>query len=282
MNYAFNQENSAVVVCVAPNGAKKTYNDHPAIPLTPDEMASEAVACVNTGASVLHLHVRGDQLEHSLDINRYRAAIKAIKAQTKNTLLVQVTTESVGRYDALQQSNLIKDLKPAAASIALKELAPKDSDIANLNELCEFSRTHEIGLQFIVYSAQEAERLVGLTRNGDLACDKPNTLFVLGRYHEHQQSNPRQLLPFLANWPENWPWSVCAFGHQETLCMTAGVALGGHVRVGFENNLFRPDGTRADNNADLVRNIVDLVQHTNRKVATVEQAMTVYGATRLT
>ena len=64
--------------------------------------------------------------------------------------------------------------------------------------------------------------------------------------------------------------------------MTASVALGGHVRVGFENNLLKPDGTRADSNADLVRNICDLVQHTNRKVATVEQAMAVYGATRLT
>jgi 3-keto-5-aminohexanoate cleavage enzyme len=47
-------------------------------------------------------------------------------------------------------------------------------------------------------------------------------------------------------------WSVCAFGRRETACVTAAALLGGHARVGFENNLSLPDGARAASNADLV------------------------------
>jgi uncharacterized protein (DUF849 family) len=60
-------------------------------------------------------------------------------------------------------------------------------------------------------------------------------------------------LPFLApGLPRFRHWSVCAFGARETACVAAGALLGGHVRVGFENNLFMPDGSQARDNAELV------------------------------
>ena len=64
---------------------------------------------------------------------------------------------------------------------------------------------------------------------------------------------PRDLLPFLApDMPRFHSWSVCAFGRRETACVTAAALLGGHGRVGFENNFSLPDGARAASNADLV------------------------------
>jgi 3-keto-5-aminohexanoate cleavage enzyme len=49
---------------------------------------------------------------------------------------------------------------------------------------------------------------------------------------------------------------VCAFGRREAACVVAAALLGGHIRVGFENNLLLPDGTLAGSNADLVRQVV--------------------------
>ena len=67
-------------------------------------------------------------------------------------------------------------------------------------------------------------------------------------------SEPADLLPFLAAHDGATPWAVCAFGPREAACALTAAALGGHMRVGFENNLFLPDGTLAPDNAALVRN----------------------------
>jgi uncharacterized protein (DUF849 family) len=76
---------------------------------------------------------------------------------------------------------------------------------------------------------------------------------VLGRHSVGQKSSPADLLPFLApDSPSFGQWMVCAFGGQETACVTAAALLGGHARVGFENNLFLPDGAPASGNQDLV------------------------------
>lgn len=269
-----------VVICIAPNGARRTHADHPALPITPAEIAREAAACADAGATVIHLHVRDEAGGHSLDANRYSAAIAAIESEVGEKMLVQVTTEAVGIYRPEQQIDLVRELRPQAASVALRELVPDDAALAGAAHFFEWASREGVALQFIVYSAEEASRLAELVRRGVVAQAAPNTLFVLGRYTAGQQSSPMALLPFLHHWPAHWPWSVCAFGAAEAQCMTAAIGLGGHARVGFENNLLRADGTTALRNADLVDNLRTLVSCTGRRVATVDEARSVYGAPR--
>lgn len=84
-------------------------------------------------------------------------------------------------------------------------------------------------------------------------------LFVLGRYSAGQKSSPADLLPFLAAWRETGldqsgvEWAVCAFGKQEADCAATAVMLGGHARIGFENNMTLPDGAMAPDNAALLQ-----------------------------
>lgn len=113
-----------VVICVAPNGARKTRSDHPALPVSADEIAREALACADAGASALHLHVRDAHGGHTLDTGRYREVMQALDDVLGNRLLVQVTTEAVGMYQPEQQRDLLRELRPQAASVALRELIP--------------------------------------------------------------------------------------------------------------------------------------------------------------
>lgn len=267
-----------VVICVAPNGARRTRADHPALPITPAEIASEALACADAGASVIHLHVRDDANRHSLDTQRYRAAMDAIHDQVGDRMLVQVTTEAVGVYQPQRQMALVRELHPQAASVALRELVPDDDALSPAGEFFEWAHREGVALQFIVYTPQEAVRLTELVTRGVVAQSVPNTLFVLGRYTAGQQSDASDLLPFLREWPALWPWSVCAFGDTEAQCMSTAIGLGGHARVGFENNLMRSDGTVALRNADLVDNLRVLAGCAGRRVATVDEARTLYGA----
>ena len=99
-----------------------------------------------------------------------------------------------------------------------------------------------------------------MVERGDVPAEIP-VLYVLGRYTVGQTSEPRDLLPFVASdAPRFAKWSVCAFGRHEAACVAAAALLGGHVRVGFENNLLLPDGRQASSNADLVRVVADATQ----------------------
>lgn len=268
---------TSAVICVAPNGARRTSADHAALPVTPSQIARDAAACAEAGASVIHLHVRDDAGRHSLDAQRYRDAIAAIRQAVGERLLVQVTTEAVGVYTAQQQMALLRELRPEAASVALRELIPDDANLVEASRFFAWARSEHICLQFIVYEPGEVRRLQALVERGVLPQRTPAVLFVLGRYSVGQQSDPLDLLPFLQAWPRNWPWSVCAFGVQEAPCMAAAIGLGGHARVGFENNLLRPDGLPAASNAESVANVRALVACSGRPLADAAQARRVYG-----
>jgi 3-keto-5-aminohexanoate cleavage enzyme len=267
-----------VVVCVAPNGARRTQADHPALPMRPYEIAADALACAEAGASVIHLHVRDDRGGHVLDAGRYREAMGLIERAVGDRLLVQVTTEAVGRYTPQQQMALLRELRPRAASVALRELMPDAAGAEAVAGFLAWALREGVALQYIVYDADDARRLVACVGAGTVPQRAPNALFVLGRYAAGQQSSPRDLLAFVQAWPQGWAWSVCAFGAAEAACMAAAIGLGGHARVGFENNLHRADGTLATHNADLVANVAGIARRSGRGVATAAQARTLYGA----
>jgi 3-keto-5-aminohexanoate cleavage enzyme len=267
-----------LTICVAPNGARKTRSDHPALPMTSDDMVREALACADAGATALHLHVRDGQGGHSLDVTRYRETMRALERALGQRLLVQVTTEAVGKYQPEQQRALLRELRPQAASVAVRELIPDASHEQASGDLFHWAARENVALQYIVYSADDAARLKQLVASGVVPQTRPNTLFVLGRYTANQQSQATALLPFLHGWPEDWPWSVCAFGSAEARCLAAAIALGGHVRVGFENNVHLPDGSVAGGNADLVRNAAAIAALTGRPLADAAATRRLYGA----
>lgn len=266
---------AALVIAVAPNGARRVKADHPAIPLTPREIAATAATCADAGATVLHLHVRDDAGRHSLDVERYRAAAAAVRDGAGDRLVIQATTEAVGIYSAHEQMAMVRALRPEAVSLAIRELAVDDAEAADF-----FAWVDRAGIapQYILYDTADRDRLVALQARGIVPQAAPNALFVLGRYTAGQQSDPRALLPFLAGWPADWPWSLCAFGAAEAACVAAAAALGGHARVGFENNMTLPDGRVASGNEALVANLAAVAARIGRPLATAAQARSTYGA----
>jgi len=268
---------SPVVICVAPNGARRGKADHSRLPMTAAELADEAAQLVEAGAHALHLHVRDAQGGHSLDPKLYREALAAIHARVGNRLVVQVTTESAGRYRVEEQIAVVRDLVPRFMSMAIRELIPDASHESGAADFLAWAAQQRIGIQFILYDAMDVGTLVRLHSRGLISFNHPHGLFVLGRYSESGLSDPRDLLPFVATWPVDWPWTVCAFGRTEPLCLAAAVALGGHVRVGFENNLWAPDGAPARDNAAAVINVRRMVECTGRRLATHDEAVTLYA-----
>lgn len=242
-----------LIIAVAPNGARRKQADHPAIPVTPAETAATAALCADAGASLLHLHVRDKAEGHILDAEAYTEAIAAVRKAVGDRMIVQITTEAVGRYGPDEQMAVVRAVRPEAVSVAVRELIPDPShETAAASFLAELAR-QDVLVQHIVYSGAEVIRLRSLIARGVVPDDRPAfPLFVLGRYSAGQVSEPKDLLPFYSAWGSAGPWAMCAFGPREAACCALAASLGGHVRVGFENNLWRPDGGVAAHNAELV------------------------------
>ncbi|MBN9070094.1 MAG: 3-keto-5-aminohexanoate cleavage protein [Rhizobiales bacterium] len=242
-----------VAIAVAPNGGRRTKVDHSAVPLTAAELARTAAECLYAGASMIHIHVRKPDGSHLLDVEAYRQAIAAIRAEVGDRLVVQITTEALGVYAPVEQIAVLKTVRPEAASLALRELAPDDAAEPAFAEALSWMKQENVLPQIILYNPGEAVRLAAMIQRGLVPWSDIPVLYVLGRYTVSQTSQPTDLLPFLApDMPRFSSWSVCAFGRYEAACVTAAALLGGHVRVGFENNLLLPDGSLASSNAALV------------------------------
>ncbi len=283
MMLAANLAAMPLVVSVAPTGARKDKQAHPGLPMTPDEIAETARACLAVGASMIHLHVRDQDGRHSIDVGAYREAGDAVRDAVGDGLIIQVTSEAVGRFSPAEQMAMVRSLRPEAVSVAIRELVATPEDETVAREFFAWSvGDAQILLQYILYSPEDVARFLVLCLSGTIPRRSRNILFVLGRYSADQRSAPQDLLPFLAAMAEQdgaiTSWSVCAFGAQECACALTAAAFGGHPRVGFENNLQLADGTTADNNASLVAQIRDGAALLGRPLAGAAEARQIFGA----
>jgi 3-keto-5-aminohexanoate cleavage enzyme len=266
-----------LVITVAPNGARRGKADHPAIPLTPAEIGIEAAHCQEAGAAMIHLHVRDAEGRHSLDPDLYRDAIAAVRREASSDLIIQVTTEAVGLYTPDQQIAAIKALQPEAFSVAVRELIPNAASETAAARFLKEQAEHGVFVQYILYDENDVRQFTDLADREVIPRTRASGLFVLGRYTPGQQSSPSDLLPFLNVWDLDMPWALCAFGRREAACAIAAACLGGHVRVGFENNLHLPDGSLAPDNAALVRGVAYAARSLGLAIATSDEAKCVFS-----
>lgn len=258
---------SPAILTVAPNGARRVKTDHPAIPLTAGELAREAALCRDAGAAMIHAHVRRADGRHLLDADAYRDATTAIRRAAGPGMVVQITTEAAGLYQPAEQMRVVREVRPEAVSLAIRELVPDADHEVEASGFFAWMRQREIMAQVILYSPDDLVRYHDLKARGVLGVGVDFLLFVLGRYKADQQSRPADLLPFLTGIGALPPWSVCAFGWQEAACAQVALSLGGHARVGFENNLHLPDGSIAPGNAALVAKVAEAAGITGRRLA---------------
>ena len=246
-------------IMVAPNGARLTKEHHPNLPMTIGETVETAAACYKEGAGALHAHIRDEDGNHLLDAGYYRELIDEMAIKVPD-MEVQITTESVGRYDAPFQRYIVRAVQPTSASAGLRELLSDSHEMAATRF---YHDMHEAGIdiQHILYGGEDVTLFQLSLVKGILPPVYHHLIFVLGRYTDGQQSHPDQLAPFFKLFSEaelaEHDWSVCAFGAGEMDCLMAAHQNGGKCRIGFENSLTMADGTMAPSNEAKVAELVE-------------------------
>lgn len=259
------------ILMVAPNGARRTKADHPGLPLTVAETAAEAARAAGAGAAILHAHVRDAEGAHVLDAGLYRELVAEV-ARTAPGMLVQITTEAVGRYTPEDQAALVRAVRPAMVSVALREMAP-DAEMAHAARFYAWAAEAGVHVQHILYDRRDADRLDALLADGTVPPALDCRLIVLGRYGE-RGADPADLDAFET---PGAPWFLCAFGAAEGAAVARALARGGHARVGFENNLLDRDGRPAASNAVLVAEAARAAHALGRPVASAADAARILG-----
>lgn len=237
-------------IMVAPNGARRTIQDHPALPVTISHIIETAIECKNVGADGIHAHVRDENQKHILDAGLYKELIAEFEKHLPD-FFVQITTESVGQYSPQQQRQLVHDVAPKAVSISIGEMMADDNEVATRN-LYHWAMEADVQVQHILYSVRDVARFLVLLEREIIPAQDHQLLFVLGRYTKGNQSLPNELDPFLTAIrliEQKIEWAICAFGQGETDCLKYAHKKGGKIRIGFENNLQNKDGSIAVNNA---------------------------------
>jgi len=232
-----------LIITTAPNGAYKQLSDHPQVPLTAESLARTAKQCLDAGASMLHLHIRDAQGGHSLDVQGYRNATAAVRAAVGKEMVLQITSEAAKVYQAPAQMAMVQALRPEAVSVGLREFDQPEIGEKGLADFFAGLVREKVMTQVILYDVKDMQRWQDLRQRGVVPDAPWFLLFVLGRYTAGQTSNPTDLVPFVHAHTTGEPWAVCAFGATEHACVSAAASLGGHVRVGFENNLFLKNGS---------------------------------------
>lgn len=241
---------------VAPNGGRLTKADHPEVPISLEEIVATAVECHAAGADGLHFHVRDQNGQHVLDAGLYKEALSELRRAVPH-MLCQITTEAMDRYSPQQQRQLVDSIQPTAVSVSLAEML-SDGETTAATMFYARCKERDIAVQHILYNRQDLDTLSHWVEAGNLSSDGLQILYVLGRYSAPQNSIVTDLDPILAWLPQlrfTLDWAACAFGRNETSCLLAAARHGGKIRIGFENSIYKSDGSVARSNRDRVADI---------------------------
>lgn len=243
---------------VAPNGARRGKVDHPALPITDEELIETTLACHKAGADGVHLHLRDAIGNHLLDAGRYQALLNEL-TNLAPEMYLQVTSEAAGKYSSDAQRAMVRRLQPRHVSVAMREMVRSPEEWPAARDFYQWATETGVSVQHILYSPQEVRTFVEACACGDIPGSSHQIIFVQGSYANGSRDSialETYLHPLAeAKLLADIDWMVCAFGAQETASLVRAAELGGKARVGFENSLWNADGTLAKDNAERVREV---------------------------
>lgn len=267
-----------LIISAALVGSWPTKAQNPNVPITEEEIAEAAVESAKAGAAIVHIHVRDDEGKVTGDLDRYAKVQRLIRESGADVLVNLSTSGGVGRATDDQRAG-VAGLKPDIASFDAGSLNFGQTVFLNppafLDRLADEMGAHGVKPEIECFEPGHVANALRLIDDGKLT--PPFWFqFVLG-VRGGSPGTPRQLLHLLDMIPTGAEWSVCGIGRAQLPLGTMAMAMGGHVRTGFEDNLFYHKGVPATSNAQLVARLVRIAGELGRPVATPAQTRDLLG-----
>jgi uncharacterized protein (DUF849 family) len=277
-----------IITCALTGGGAMTKNSKH-VPITPRDIAQEGIAAAKAGAAVIHIHVRDPETgAPSMGLDLYREVVTRIR-DSGTEVLINLTTGMGATYnppidDPARAEILVRppaeriahvlELRPDICSLDVATMNFDANPIVNSPDHLRYMAREIYGVgvkpELEVFDLGQVGLALHLLQQGDLR--QPAFFqFCLG-IRGGAPATPEALLAMKGMLPAGMAWSAFAISRDEFPMVALSVVLGGHVRVGLEDNLFIAPGKLAQGNAPLVERAVQIIQGIGEEVATPADA----------
>lgn len=271
------------IITAALTGVLATRAQSPAIPYTPEEIAEEARRSVEAGASIVHIHARQDSGLPAYDVQTYARIDREVRRRCPDVIM-NFSTGAMGVPTA-ERVQHIRELKPDLAALNMGSMNYAIYSAKNK----QFYHDHVFAnpfkdMRYFLEAMNEAGTRpemecfdTGHINNAapliDLGILQPPYQFslimgVLGGI----PATTKNLVHQVDQLPAQSFWQVIAVGRKQWPMIAAAISMGGHIRVGLEDNLYLPDGSLANSNGEAVSAAVEMVHLSGGAVATITEA----------
>ena len=282
----YGAETKKLIITVACTGGMQGKEVNPNMPISPDEQAQTAYDCYNAGASILHLHVRDKDGQATADLNVYSEVLTKIKArcpiitQVGNGIGIRDFADRKNPYQFNMEERLtLVNIRPKpdmftinAGTIDTWNIVYFENPIPFNEKFCRLAKENGVpDIEAEIYNLGQLANILHLRDNGFLS-EPLHINFVHGMAGGSMPPTPESLLHFVRAIPEGTWWQTMAIGRHQIPMITLAIAMGGNVRIGFEDNVYYGKGELAKSNAQMVERVVRLAKEVGREVATAEEA----------
>lgn len=276
-----------VIISCALTGAAELSGKNKAVPVTPQEIADSAIAVARAGAAIAHIHVREPGTgKPSMRLELYREVVERIR-QSGVDVLINLTTGAGARYLPGTQDPLVAAagttlthwqrrvehvvaLKPDVCSLDVGTLNFGEwvfvNTPADLREMAKTIRQTGVKPELEVFDLGHI-RLARYLVENDLIAQPPLFQLCLG-IPWGAPATPETMMAMRDQLPDGAIWASFGIGAAQFPMVAQAVLLGGHVRVGFEDNLYLAHGVPAPSNAALVEKAVEIIKQLGERPAT--------------
>jgi 3-keto-5-aminohexanoate cleavage enzyme len=269
-----------VIVTAAVTGSRPTKEMNPSVPYTPQEIAEAAVECFKAGAAIAHIHVRDPKTGKSdFKLDLFREVLERIREQCD--MLVNLTTSALflSGPDVIEQRLKPVELKPDICSLDIGSVNFQDRVFINPPEWLEIAarrmRDRGVKPEIEVFDVGHIYQASYHIQKGFFQ-DPPWFQLCMGT-RWGIDATPENLLFMKSKLPADAVWSVLGVGNAQLPMITMSILLGGHIRVGYEDNIYVKKGVLARSNAEMVEIAVDLVHRLQQDVASPQEARKILG-----
>ena len=261
-----------LIITVAGVGAETTREAQPHLPISAVEIGEDAARCREAGASMFHLHVRDAAGNPTQAREVFAAAIEEIRKRTD--IIIQTSTGGAMGMTADERLQPL-ELRPEMASLTTGTANFGDevffNDTALMSEFYQRQKDAGVRPEFEIFEAGQIDNALKLVKRFGPAGPLMHWDFVLG-VPGSMSGEPRNLVFLVDQIPDASTWTCTGIGRWHMPVTMTALALGGNVRLGFEDNIFYHKGVLAESNAQLTARVVRLAKEWDRDCATPDEA----------
>lgn len=268
-----------VIITAAITGSRTTRDIAPYIPITPGEIAQSSIECWNAGASIVHIHVRDPKTGlGTQDLELFRQVVNRLREKTD--LVLCLTTSGIpGKNLPVEARLLPLELGPELASFDAGSINLGGRVFSNppefLDAAAKMMKQKRVKPEIEIFDSGMIISSLRMRDDGKL--EEPLYFqFVLGTPWG-APATPKSLLHLYEHIPDNATWSVIGIGKTHLPMSMMGLIMGGHIRVGMEDNIYYRRGVLAKTNSQFVERIVRIAREYGREVASPNEARAILG-----